>query len=317
MYNLWLPEQYPTAIRATAFAFVTSIGRFVGAGVNFLVGAGVHGYGSIGIPVAATAAAFLLGWRCCPSVSRPAARRSLCDSSGAHGYHSPVPRNALKLLSSMATRSVLSELAARYERETSRTVSAEAAGGIDVAKRIEAGEPADVVVLASPVIDELIGRHKLRAGSRVDLVRSGIAIAVPAGRPKPDIGSEEAVMNAVLAARTLSFSTGPSGLHLRRLFERWGIHDRIRDRIIVPPPVSRWPTFSPAAAPNSDSSSSPNSRAPASKLSALCRRLFNPSRSSRAASRPAARTRCRAGPAGLPGVARGRPVKRRHGMEGA
>jgi molybdate transport system substrate-binding protein len=147
-----------------------------------------------------------------------------------------VPRNALKLLSSMATRSVLSELAARYERETSRTVSAEAAGGIDVAKRIEAGEPADVVVLASPVIDELIGRHKLRAGSRVDLVRSGIAIAVPAGRPKPDIGSEEAVMNAVLAARTLSFSTGPSGLHLRRLFERWGIHDRIRDRIIVPPP---------------------------------------------------------------------------------
>ena len=136
----------------------------------------------------------------------------------------------------MATRSVLSELAARYERETSRTVSAEAAGGIDVAKRIEAGEPADVVVLASPVIDELIGRHKLRAGSRVDLVRSGIAIAVPAGRPKPDIGSEEAVMNAVLAARTLSFSTGPSGLHLRRLFERWGIHDRIRDRIIVPPP---------------------------------------------------------------------------------
>jgi MFS family permease len=61
MYNLWLPEQYPTAIRATAFAFVTSIGRFVGAGVNFLVGAGVHGYGSIGIPVAATAAAFLLG----------------------------------------------------------------------------------------------------------------------------------------------------------------------------------------------------------------------------------------------------------------
>ncbi len=61
MYNLWLPEQYPTAIRATAFAFVTSIGRFVGAGVNFLIGAGVHGYGSIGIPVAATASAFVLG----------------------------------------------------------------------------------------------------------------------------------------------------------------------------------------------------------------------------------------------------------------
>jgi MFS family permease len=61
MYSLWLPEQYPTAIRATAFAFVTSLGRFVGAGVNFLIGAGVHSYGSVGMPVAATAIAFVLG----------------------------------------------------------------------------------------------------------------------------------------------------------------------------------------------------------------------------------------------------------------
>ena len=61
MYNLWIPEQYPTAIRATAFAFVTSIGRFVGAGVNFLFGAGVHNYGSMGMPVAATASAFIFG----------------------------------------------------------------------------------------------------------------------------------------------------------------------------------------------------------------------------------------------------------------
>jgi MFS family permease len=61
MYNLWLPEQYPTAVRASAFAFVTSIGRFIGAGVNFLVGAGVHAYGSVGVPVAATAGAFVIG----------------------------------------------------------------------------------------------------------------------------------------------------------------------------------------------------------------------------------------------------------------
>jgi MFS family permease len=61
MYNLWLPEQYPTAIRASAFAFVTSVGRFIGAGVNFLIGAGVHAYGSVGMPVAATASAFILG----------------------------------------------------------------------------------------------------------------------------------------------------------------------------------------------------------------------------------------------------------------
>jgi hypothetical protein len=61
IYSLWLPEQYSTAVRATAFAFVTSFGRFIGAGVNFLIGAGVHSYGSVGVPVAATAIAFLAG----------------------------------------------------------------------------------------------------------------------------------------------------------------------------------------------------------------------------------------------------------------
>lgn len=61
LYSLWLPEQYPTLVRATAFALITSFGRFIGAGVNFLIGSAVHTYGSIGMPVAATALVFLLG----------------------------------------------------------------------------------------------------------------------------------------------------------------------------------------------------------------------------------------------------------------
>jgi MFS family permease len=61
MYTLWLPEQYSTECRASAFAFATSVGRFVGAGITFLVGAGVTRYGSIGTPVALTSIAFLIG----------------------------------------------------------------------------------------------------------------------------------------------------------------------------------------------------------------------------------------------------------------
>ncbi len=61
IFSLWLPEQYPTRIRATAFAFNASVGRFIGAGVNFLLAAAIHGYGSIGAPIAWTAAAFVLG----------------------------------------------------------------------------------------------------------------------------------------------------------------------------------------------------------------------------------------------------------------
>ncbi|HEX9493100.1 MAG TPA: MFS transporter [Thermoanaerobaculia bacterium] len=61
MYTLWLPEQYSTECRASAFAFATSIGRFAGAGITFLVGAGVAHFHTIGKPVALTSIAFLIG----------------------------------------------------------------------------------------------------------------------------------------------------------------------------------------------------------------------------------------------------------------
>jgi molybdate transport system substrate-binding protein len=142
----------------------------------------------------------------------------------------------LKLISSMATREVLAELAARFQQDTQRAVTTEAAGGVDVAKRVQNGEAVDVVVLASNAIDKLIGDGKVLAGSRVDLVKSGVAIAVRAGARKPDIASEEAVKRAVLAAKTLSYSTGPSGVYLEKMFERWGILAEIKSRIVVPPP---------------------------------------------------------------------------------
>ena len=142
----------------------------------------------------------------------------------------------LKLLSSMATREVLNELATRYERDTNQKIATEAAGGVDVAKRVQNGEAVDIVVLASNAIDKLIADGKVLAGSRVDLVQSGVSIAVRAGAPRPDISSEDALKRAVLNAKTLSYSTGPSGVYLEKMFARWGILEDIRPRIVVPPP---------------------------------------------------------------------------------
>ena len=142
----------------------------------------------------------------------------------------------IKLISSMATREILTELIAQYQATTSQTVVAEAAGGVDVAKRVQAGEAVDVVVLAANAIDQLIADGKLLAGSRVDLVKSGVAVAVPAGARRPDISTEDAVKQAVLAAKTLSYSTGPSGVYLLKLFERWGILETIKPRIVQAPP---------------------------------------------------------------------------------
>jgi len=147
-----------------------------------------------------------------------------------------MPAPALKLLSSMATRELLNELVAQYELATGQPVKAEAAGGVDVAKRVRAGEAVDVVVLANTAIDSLIASGSLLPESRVDLVRSGVSIAVRDGAAEPDVGSEEAVKRAVLSVETLSYSTGPSGVYLEKLFERWGILEKIRSRIVVPPP---------------------------------------------------------------------------------
>lgn len=144
--------------------------------------------------------------------------------------------SALKLISSMATREVLAELASQYQQATSQPISTEAGGGVDVAKRVRAGEAVDVVVLASDVIDKLIAEGRLLAGSRVDVVKSGVAVAVRAGAARPDISSEESLRRAVLAARSLSCSTGPSGSYLEKMFERWGVLEQIRSRIVVPPP---------------------------------------------------------------------------------
>jgi molybdate transport system substrate-binding protein len=142
----------------------------------------------------------------------------------------------LKLLSSMATRELLNELVAEYQRSAGQPVISEAAGGVDVAKRVRAGEAVDVVVLSSTAIDSLIAAGSLLPDSRIDLVKSGVSIAVGAGAPHPDVSSEEAVKRTVLAAKTLSYSTGPSGVYLEKLFERWGILADIRGRIVVPPP---------------------------------------------------------------------------------
>jgi molybdate transport system substrate-binding protein len=142
----------------------------------------------------------------------------------------------LKLISSMATREVLAELVSQYPRIIAQPVTAEAAGGVDVAKRVQSGETVDVVVLASDAIEKLIAEGRLLAGSRVDIVKSGVAVAVRAGAQRPPVDSEEAVKRAVLAAKNLSYSTGPSGVYLEKIFARWGILDSIRSRIVVPPP---------------------------------------------------------------------------------
>jgi molybdate transport system substrate-binding protein len=139
-------------------------------------------------------------------------------------------------ISSMATRQLLAELTAAYAQQHGQAVAIESVGGVDAAKRVQAGEAFDVVILASDAIAKLVATGHLRADSVTHLVHSGVAVAVRAGTTQPDISSEDALRQAVLAAPTLSYSTGPSGVALAQLFERWGIAPQIKDSIVTAPP---------------------------------------------------------------------------------
>jgi molybdate transport system substrate-binding protein len=97
-----------------------------------------------------------------------------------------------------------------------------------IPNRLERGEPADIVILASSALDELIARGKVIAGSRVDLVRSEIGMAVAAGARRPDISTVAALKATLLRARSIAYSASASGVYLStELFQKLGIADQV------------------------------------------------------------------------------------------
>lgn len=135
----------------------------------------------------------------------------------------------------MATRGVLTELAQAWQQRSGLALAIESVGGVDAARRVQAGEAFDLVFLAADAIDKLLAGGHLRAGSRVDLMVSSVAVAVAEGAAAPDIGSETALRQAVLAAPAIGYSTGPSGVALLALFQRWGMADALASRLVQAP----------------------------------------------------------------------------------
>ena len=142
----------------------------------------------------------------------------------------------IKVMTSLATKDFLAEFLVQYQTSTGQALTYENAGGVEIARRARADEAFDVVVLASGVIDALQAEGKLIAGSKVDVVKSSATVAVPAGAPRPDIGSEESLKRAILAAPSVCYSTGPIGVYLEKLFAHWGIAEAIKAKLTIAPP---------------------------------------------------------------------------------
>jgi molybdate transport system substrate-binding protein len=136
----------------------------------------------------------------------------------------------IKVLSSIATREAYLELVPQFERATGHKVATTWAGTTDIMKRMAAGERYDIVMISSTELDDLIRQGKVVPGSRVDIAKSGIGVAVRAGAPRPDISSGEALKRTLLAARTVGYTSGPSGVYMAGLIERMGIAAEVKPK---------------------------------------------------------------------------------------
>jgi molybdate transport system substrate-binding protein len=137
----------------------------------------------------------------------------------------------ITVLSTQATEQSTRELLPEFEKATGNTVKIGYTGTLDAKKRIAAGEHFDVLVMASPDIDGFIASGTLVPGSRIDVAKSGIGVGVKAGAPKPDISTSEAFKKALLAAKSIGYSTGPSGVYVLSLFERLGIANELKPKL--------------------------------------------------------------------------------------
>jgi molybdate transport system substrate-binding protein len=140
----------------------------------------------------------------------------------------------ITVLASPAIKEAYGELVPLFERQGNK-VATTWAGTADIMKRMQAREVFDVVIAAENSLEELIDTGRLMAGSRTDFARSGVGVMVRTGAQRPDIRSTEAVKRAVLAAKTVGVSTGPSGVYMNTLFERLGIAEQVRPKLRVPP----------------------------------------------------------------------------------
>src|SRR5262245_7750374 len=151
----------------------------------------------------------------------------------------PAAAAEIKVLSAGAMKSIVTELGEAFKQETGHTLvmTFDTVGA--QRERLTGGEPADVVVLTDVAIEQLEGQGLVAAGSRVDIARVGIGVAVREGAPRPDIATPEALKQTLLAAKSLVYVDpargATSGVHFAGVLERLGIADAVRGKTTLVP----------------------------------------------------------------------------------
>ena len=141
----------------------------------------------------------------------------------------------IKVMASTGVSAMFQQLLPVFERNTGHKVLISYDTSNIILRKIQAGDTADLVVLTAPLIEQLTQQGRIVPGSRVDLARSGIGVAIRAGAPRPDISSVEAFKQFLLQARSVTYTaTGASGLYFASVTEKLGIAPQIKAKAITP-----------------------------------------------------------------------------------
>ena len=140
--------------------------------------------------------------------------------------------NEIKVLSGGAMRRFMVDAVPQFERQTGRKVAVRFAQTRVLAQEIEAGAAFDVALLPRPELDALARAGRIAAGSQTDVTRSAVGLVVRAGAAKPDIKTVEAFKRAVLAAKSVSYSHGPSGMYIADLMQRLGLAKELEPKTV-------------------------------------------------------------------------------------
>jgi molybdate transport system substrate-binding protein len=147
----------------------------------------------------------------------------------------PAAAAEIKMISAMALHATWLELMPQYEKASGDKVTIVWSPGLEVAKHVEAGEKADMAILAAAGVDDLIKKGFLAQGSRVPLVKSLIGIAIRPGAPRPDLSSVALFKKSLLDSKSIAMSGGTSSLYLKTLFQKMGIAQQMESKLFRSP----------------------------------------------------------------------------------
>jgi molybdate transport system substrate-binding protein len=142
----------------------------------------------------------------------------------------------IKVLSAAGFRPVIQDIAPRFERATGHKLAITFASAGAAVKRVQSGEMFDVVIIPRPGVNILVKDGKIDGANTAAIARSGIGVAVRKGAPKPDISSPEALKQALLAAKSITYSRpedgGASGIHFAKVLDRLGIANDMKAKTV-------------------------------------------------------------------------------------